>query len=152
MFLMLQGPNGEPVTAQCDALGNLLVTTSSAPTATVTLEPSTASNSTAYEAARVLKASSGTLRSCFIQLDPTLATAIYYVQLIRDSAIPGDGAVTFLRPPFAVDHTNGDVTQFYFDEGVAGMVFTGGCVACVSSTQFSKTGVANAALFAGSVL
>lgn len=152
MFLTLQGPNGEPIPAHGDASGNLLI--SPATTATVALQPWTAVNSTAYEAARILKASPGTLRSCFIQLDPTLASGTYYAQLIRDTAVPpdGPGPLSFQRPPFAIRHVNGDPTQFVFDEGEAGLAFGTGCVVCVSSTQFTKTAVANAALFAGSIL
>lgn len=152
MFFTLQGPNGEPIPAHGDAQGNLLISPAPATATTVALQPWTPVNSTAYEGARVLKASQGTLRSCFIQLDPTLASGTYYAQLIRDIAVPPDGSVSFHRPPFAVVHTLGQATQFTFDEGVAGMAFGTGCVICVSSTQFAKTEVLNAALFAGSVL
>ena len=152
MLIHAQSPAGEILAAACDADRNPKVTSDPSAPLTITLQPSTAVNSTAYEAAHVLKSSAGTLRSCFVQFSPALAGGTYYVQLIRDSAIPADGSVSFHRPPFAVVHTLGQPTQFVFDEGVAGMAFGTGCVICVSSTQFAKTEVLSAALFAGSVL
>jgi len=116
--------------------------------------PSTpVSSGNAYEGSRVLKASAGTFRSLFVQLDPALAGGTYYVQLLTASAaVPGDGAVTFLRPPQTIVHTLGQAESANFYEGDGGIAFTVGCTACVSSTQFDKTEVASAALFAGSVL
>ena len=116
--------------------------------------PSTpASSGGAYEGSRVLKASAGTFRSLFVQLDPALAGGTYYVQLLTASAsVPTDGAVTFLRPPQTVVHTLGQAESANFYDGDAGIAFTVGCTACVSSTQFTKTEVASSALFAGSVL
>lgn len=152
MFIRAQGPNGEPVVVACDAAGNLTIAVAPIGPVSVQSEPSRAINSDAYEGSRVLSATPGTLRSVFIQLDPALPTATYYAHLLIASAVPADGVVTFLRPPFAVAHVNGNPTQFVFDEGMAGIAFGTGCVICVSSTQFTKTEVPNAALFAGSVL
>lgn len=114
---------------------------------------STPVNSSALEGSRVLKASAGTFRSLYVQLDTALASGTYYVQLLTASAtVPANGAVTFLRPPQTVVHVQGNAESANFYEGDSGIEFTVGCTACVSSTQFTKTEVASSALFAGSVL
>lgn len=142
-----KGPDGYPRIIRTDADGRMLQSADG-----WFASPSTPASSSAYEAGIVLKASSGTFRSCYIQLDPALATATYYAQLLIAASVPPDGAVTFLRPPYAISHTNGSPSEFEFNEGDSGIEFATGCVACVSSTQFTKTEVAAAALFAGSVL
>lgn len=114
--------------------------------------PSTPSSSSAYESGHVLKASAGTFRHLYVQLNDALPSGTYYVQLLTGSAsVPANGAVTFLRPPQTIVHTLGQAEGANFYEGDSGIEFTVGCTACVSSTQFTKTGVASAALFAGSV-
>lgn len=116
----------------------------------------TPSSSSAYEKGRVLKSSAGTFLSLFVELDASLATGTYYVQLLANSAtLPADGLVgtlTHLRPPQRIDHTTGTASSANFYEGERGIAFSVGLSACVSSTQFAKTEVAGAALFAGSVL
>lgn len=115
--------------------------------------PSTPSSSSAYESGRVLKASAGTFRSVSVQMSPALASGTYYAQLLTASAtVPVDGAVTFLRAPRAIVHTIGAAETENFYEGDSGITFTVGCTVCVSSTQFTKTAVALAAIFDGSVL
>jgi len=119
----------------------------------IPLPPSIPSSSSAYEAGRVLKASAGTFRRLLVCLDPGLASATYYVQLLTGSAtLPANGAVTHLRSPQTIVHVNGVADKVVFDEGDAGIPFTVGLSTCVSSTQFTKTAVASAALFDGSVL
>lgn len=123
------------------------------PTAVTNPSPSTPSSSSAYESGRVLKASAGTFRSVSVQMSPALASGTYYAQLLTASAtVPVDGAVTFLRAPRAIVHTIGSAETENFYEGDSGITFTVGCTVCVSSTQFTKTAVASAALFDGSVL
>lgn len=115
--------------------------------------PSTPYSSSSLEGSAVLKASAGTFRSLYVQLDPALAAGTYYVQLLTASAtVPADGAVTHLRPPQTIVHALGQAEGVNFDEGIAGIAFTVGCTACVSSTRFTKTLVTASALFAGSVL
>lgn len=117
------------------------------------LSPSTAVSSSALEGSHVLKAGAGLFRSLYVQLDAALAAGTYYVQLLTASAtVPADGAVTHLRPPQTIVHALGQAEGVNFDEGDVGIAFTVGCTACVSSTRFTKTEVASAALFAGSVL
>lgn len=117
------------------------------------LTPSIPSSSSVLEASHVIKASGGTFRSLFVQLDPTAPSATYYVQLLTASAVvPPDGAVTFLRPPQTVIHTNGIADYINFNEGDSGILFTVGCTACLSSTQFTKTISGAYALFSGSVV
>lgn len=144
MIVLIQGkgPDGKRVTIEVDSANCLLAQP----------KPSTPVSSQAYEAAKVLKAGSGVFRSCYVQLDPSLGSGTYYTQLLIADSVPPDGSVTFLRPPYAIEHTNGTPSEFTFDEGDSGILFATGCVVCVSSTQFTKTAVADAALFAGSVL
>lgn len=149
------GPNGGLLveTAGVAGSGAALDSTLTDGTQVSNPSPATPSSSSAYEVGRVLKASAGTFRSLYVQLDPSLAPGIYYVQLLTNSAtLPSDGAVTHLRPPQTIVHVAGVAEGANFDEGDAGIAFSVGCSACVSSTQFTKTGVADAALFAGSVL
>lgn len=117
--------------------------------------PSTAVDSGgALAKSLVLKASAGVFRSLYVQLDPTLATGTYYVQLLTGSTtVPADGSVTHLRPPQTIVHTLGAAEGVNFDEGDSGIAFAVGCVAVVSTTQFTKTLVgSDCATFAGSVL
>jgi hypothetical protein len=146
---------GKPTPLRADpTTGALLV---SAPTTgagtLVTIRPSTASSSSVYESGRVLKASAGTFRRLRVEVSAALASNTYYLQLLTASAsVPADGAVTFLRSPVAIAHTNGTASHAEIDEGDAGIEFTVGCTACISSTQLTKTAVASAAFFDGSVV
>lgn len=136
-------PDGRPTPIRVSATGELVAGAT----------PVTVSTSSAYEGGRVLKASSGTFCRLFVQLDPSLPSNTYYVQLLTGSAtLPANGTVTHLRPPQTIVHVNGVAESVIFNEGEAGVAFTTGLSACVSSTQLTKTIVASAALFSGSVL
>ncbi len=144
-------PDGTKSGIALDANGNIITTAGGVVVANGT--PSTPSSSSTYESGRVLKASAGTFRSLYVQLDPALPAGTYYAQLLTASAsVPVDGAVTHLRPPQTIVHVLGQAESANFYEGDAGITFTVGCTACVSSTQWTKTAVAAAAIFAGSVL
>jgi hypothetical protein len=115
-------------------------------------EPSTTYQSTALEASAVLKASSGTFRSLTVQVDASAPTATYYILLMTGSAtVPADGAVTVLRR-LRVDHTYGTTDTATFDEGDAGVAFSTGLTACLSTTRFTKTIGGAYCEFSGSVL
>lgn len=119
----------------------------------VQVRPSTPYSSAALEASAVLKASAGTFRSLTVMLDASAPDGAYYAQLGTASAtVPADGAVTLLRPPQTINHTNGVADFAVFNEGDAGIAFTVGCWACISTTQFTKTAAGSYATFAGSVL
>lgn len=123
----------------------------------VKFAPATPSSSQAYEKGRVLKDTGGTFLSLYVELDPSLPSDTYYAQLFSNSAaLPADGAaetVTHLRPPQRIEHTMGSTTSTAnFFEGERGIEFSVGVSCCVSLTQFAKTEVAGAALFAGSIL
>ncbi len=134
--------------------GGLLVEGGNLAAIAAAMAPSTpASSASALEASHVLKASAGTFRSLFAEIDASAPTATYYVQLLTGSAtVPDDGAVAFLRPPITVVHVVGTPDYVTFDEGDSGIAFTVGCTACLSSTRFTKTIAGAYGLFAGSVL
>lgn len=149
-------PGGAEARVQGIDLGNgeaALATASPASGGGTTITPSTPASSSALEASHVLKASAGTFRSLTVMLDASAPDGTYYAQLGTASAtVPGNGAVTLLRPPMTINHVNGTADFAVFDEGDAGIAFTVGCWACISTTQFTKTAAGNYALFSGSVL
>lgn len=146
--------------AAVDAYGSLLVRFSpealtalgTAGGLAVTLVPSTPYNSAALESSCVLKASAGTFRSLLVEIDSSAPTGTYYILLMKGSAsVPADGAVTVLRSLEAA-HTNGTTSIWSLDEGDAGILFTTGCTACLSTTRDTKTEAGDYGRFAGSVL
>lgn len=145
---------GVDVAGTSDGSINVNITGGAVGGQVVTLPPSTPYSSAALEASAVLKGSAGTFRSLTVMLDATAPTGTYYAQLGTASAtVPVDGVVTLLRPPQTINHINGVADFAVFNEGDAGISFTVGCWACVSTTQFTKTVIGgNYATFAGSVL
>ena len=139
--------------ATLGAGGGLKVDGSGTPLPVLHSVATPSSSLAAFESGRVLKASAGTFISLYVELDPSLASGTYYAQLLTGSAsVPADGAVTHLRSPQAMIHVTGQKTIAQFNDSPHGIAFSTGCTACVSSTRFTKTAVASAAIFDGSVL
>lgn len=95
--------------------------------------------SAALEASTVTKATAGVLRSVVGRVDSTHATATYYWQVYNAASLPADGAVTLLRAPVKIVHTNGTDTNFSIDCTDNGIFASTGIVMALSTTEFTKT-------------
>jgi hypothetical protein len=95
--------------------------------------------SSALEASHILKASAGALRLFDCRVDSTLASGTYYVQFLVSATLPVDGAVTHARTPIKVIHSLGVDDYVFLDMGINSLYFPTGCVAVLSSTEFTKT-------------
>jgi hypothetical protein len=104
--------------------------------------------SAALEASTVTKAASGVIYGIEGRIDSTHGTATYYIQFINAASLPADGAVTMLKSPYKIQHTNGTDSKFTFDFG-QGIYASTGIVICLSTTEFTKT--ISGAFYSGTV-
>lgn len=93
----------------------------------------------------VARAAAAVLCQAIGSIDPSEATAVYYLQFFNSTTVPADATVPVLS--FPIDHTTAQVSTFNLvldtnsnggDKG-----FTNGVSWCISSTQFTKTVVAS---------
>jgi hypothetical protein len=130
--------NQDLIILQCDASGNLLVTSSPSPSSNTGLVPVV---STAAEASKVLKASAGNLYAYQV----TTGAAAGYVMLFNATSAPVDGAVAPVKcvaVPAGATVGVSNVPPEYFSTGITAVFSTTGC--------FTKTASATA-MFSGDV-
>lgn len=107
--------------------------------AVVAAKVTPAITASALAASKVIKAAAGIHFSTQVQIDATAPSATYYVQMINAAALPSNGAVTHLHAPQTVIHVSGVPDVVVFDDTGAPAAFTTGCVAALSTTQFTLT-------------
>jgi len=107
--------------------------------------------STAYEESHVLLAEAGVVRAVHVEIDPSAATDIYYVQFFNLTAEPADATAVTFEVPFAINHTTGAPSARSIDFGLAGMPCSVGCVVVLSTTAFTKTETGDIAAFSAEV-
>jgi hypothetical protein len=95
--------------------------------------------SAALEASSVTKANAGVLYKIDGRIDSVATTGSYFIQFINAASLPADGAVTMLRSPKKLQHTNGTDSTFSFDFNPGGIYANSGITICLSTTDFTKT-------------
>lgn len=96
-------------------------------------------SSAALEASSVIKNSPGNIRKFSGRIDSTAPTATYYLQLINDTSVPADGAVTLLTAPIKIQHTTAEDSPIILAFPENGLHADTGLVWVLSSTEFTKT-------------
>jgi hypothetical protein len=118
-------------------LANDVMKTVQTPLATST-HAATGYQSAALEASAVVKASAGNIFSVSGYIDDTAASDEYYVQVIDNASVPGDGAVTLIAMT-KLTHTSGVDTPFSMDFRPYGFAGANGLTLVISTTAFTKT-------------
>lgn len=95
--------------------------------------------SSALEASKIVKATTGNLKRTFGVIDKSAPTGMYYVLHLDAATLTADGAVNHLITPIPVNHTNGVDSKFDTDDFDYQVNATSGIVRVLSSTMVTKT-------------
>ena len=110
------------------------IETSTAQTAAATASASTQGG---QENSHVLKASAGRFLSLEVETAPTLATGIYFCDILDANAVPADGNISAypVLGSFIINHAYGTPDTPSFAASDHGIQFNTGCIAYVGTTR-----------------
>lgn len=103
--------------------------------------------SSALEASKIVKATTGNLKMTFGVIDKSAPTGLYYVLHLDSATLTGDGAVTHLITPVPVNHVTGTDSSFETPDFDYQVNAANGIVRVLSSTMVTKT-ITSAYMFA----